>query len=134
MTGLSGCTAPIIFQGVSSGAPVAFNSTGSGQGDSAWLARYDDVIRATLAAGQALSLNLKKKEAGIDQSVFHYRDDRENKLEILIERRTETMTYARFNVGWFGSKSMGRLMARQIVYEMIEAKTFLRDYRPEEVE
>jgi hypothetical protein len=55
-------------------------------------------------------------------------------LQILIERRTETVTYARLNVGWFGSRSMGRLMARQIVYEMIEAKAFLRSWHPQEIE
>jgi hypothetical protein len=134
LTGLGGCTAPIIFQGVSSGAPVAFNSTGRGQGDSAWLARYDDVVQATLSAGQSLSLKLEKREIGTDRSVFHYQDEKESKLEIMIERRTETVTYARLNVGWFGSKSMGRLMARQIVFEMIEANKFLREYHPEEID
>ena len=94
LAGLSGCTAPIVFQGVSSGAPVAFKSTGRGQGESTWLARYDDVVQATLRAGQALSLQLEKKAIGPDQSIFHFIDDKGNKLQILIERRTESMTYA----------------------------------------
>jgi len=51
-------------------------------------------------------------------------------LDVLIEHRTDTMTYARFDVGWFGSKSMGRLMARQIVFEMTEAGVFLRNWHP----
>ncbi|CAB1074384.1 hypothetical protein D1AOALGA4SA_2203 [Olavius algarvensis Delta 1 endosymbiont] len=61
LVGLSGCTAPLVFQGVSSGAPVAFNSTGRGKGESTWLARYDDVVQATMRAGETLSLNLEKK-------------------------------------------------------------------------
>jgi hypothetical protein len=134
LAGLSGCTAPLVFQGVSSGAPVAFNSTGPGRGDSTWLARYDDVVQATMRAGQALSLKLEKKKSGSDQIIFHFIDDKGNKLQILIERRTETMTYARLNVGWFGSTSMGRLMARQIVSEMIEANAFLRNWHPEDIE
>ena len=53
---LSGCAAPLAMQGLSSTSPVAFSYIGRGKGDSAWLARYDDVIQATLRAGQALSL------------------------------------------------------------------------------
>jgi hypothetical protein len=117
-----------------SGAPVAFNSTGRGKGDSAWLARYDDVVQATMRAGNALSLKLKKKQIGPSQSNFDFIDDKGNKLQILIERRTGTTTYARLNVGWFGSRSMGRLMARQIVYEMIEADAFLRNWHPQEID
>jgi hypothetical protein len=51
-------------------------------------------------------------------------------LNVLIERRTETLTYALFDVGLFGSKSLGRLMARQIVFEMAEAGAFLRNRHP----
>ena len=132
--GLNGCTAALVFQGVSGGAPVAFHSAGGGKGDSAWLAHYDDVVQATLRAGEALSLKLEKKEIGINQSVFLFKDDKEKGLEILIERRTATMTHARFNVGLFGSTSMGRLMARQIVFEMTEADAFLQDWKPAKVE
>ena len=53
-------------------------------------------------------------------------------MEVLIERRTETMTYARFDVGLLGPKSMGRLMARQIVFEMVEADAFIRGWLPNE--
>ena len=58
---LCGCTAGLAMQGLSSGAPVAFNATGSGKGDSAWYARYDDVVQATLRAGEKLSFKLEKK-------------------------------------------------------------------------
>jgi hypothetical protein len=132
LTCLFGCTAPLALQGLSSGTPVAFNSTGRGKGDSAWFARYDDVVQATLNAGQKLSFKLEKKEIGKDQSAFYFLDDKGNKLEILIERRTENLTWARLNVGWFGSASIGRLMARQIVFEMAEAGKFLRDWHPAE--
>ena len=132
LTCLCGCAAPLAMQGLSSGVPVAFNSTGSGEGDSAWFARYDDVVQATLDAGQKLSFKLEKKTIGIDQSALNYIDDKGSKLEILIERRTETVTWARFDVGWFGSTSIGRLMARQIVVEMAEADKFLRDWHPAE--
>ena len=120
------------MQGLSSGAPVAFNSTGRGKGESAWFARYDDVVQATLNAGKKLSFKLEKKMIGRDQSTFNYTDDKGTKLEILVERRTETLTRVRFNVGLFGKTSIGRLMARQIVFEIAQADNFLRDWHPAE--
>jgi hypothetical protein len=131
---LYGCTTSIALRGLSSGAPVAFDSTGRGKGDSAWLARYDDVVQATLRAGKALSLKLEKKENGADKSLFDFVDEKGNELDIIIERRTATVTYIRFNVGLFGTTSTGRLMARQIVFETIEAGVFLRKWHPEELD
>ena len=112
-----GCTAPIAMQGLGSSSPVAFSYIGRGRGDSAWIARYEDVVQATLRAGKALSLILEKEEIGAERTVFHYIDGKDKELDILIERRTETVTYARFNVGWFGSRVLGRRMVRQIVFE-----------------
>ncbi len=134
LTSLIGCAAPLALQGLGSATPVAFNSTGSGKGDSSWLARYDDVVQATLRAGQVLSLKLEKEEIGNDQTVFQYIDGKGNKLDVLIERRTETVTYARFSVGLFGSKSMGQLMVRQIIFEMTAEGKFLRDRRSVEAD
>ena len=132
LTYLCGCTAPLALQGLSSGGPVAFNATGRGKGDSAWFARYDDVVQATLIAGQKLSFKLEKQELGKDQSTIHFMDDKGKKFEISIERRTETLTMARLNMGWTGSASIGRLMARQIVFEMVDNGKFLRDWHPAE--
>ena len=55
-------------------------------------------------------------------------------MDILIERRTETMTYARFSVGVFGSKSMGQLMVRQIIFEVNAEGKFIRDWHPVEAD
>jgi hypothetical protein len=134
LTGLCGCAGPLAMQGLSSTTPVAFNSTGRGKGDSSWLARYDDVVQATLRAGEVLSLKLEKKEIGEDQTIFQYIDNKGNKLDILIERRTETMTYAHFSVGLLGSKSMGQLMVRQIIDEMNTEGKFLRNWHPVEAD
>ena len=134
LTGLSGCTAPLALQELSGVAPVSFNPTGMGKGDSAWLVRYDDVVQATLRAGEMLRLNLEKKEIGEDQTVFRYIDSRGKKIDIKIERRSETVTYARFSVGMFGSKSMGQLLVRQIIFELNEEGKFLREWKPQEAD
>jgi len=68
--GLSGCAAPLAMQGLSSSSPVAFSYSGRGTADSFWLARYGDVVQATLRAGQVLSLKLEKKEIKKDQTFF----------------------------------------------------------------
>jgi len=134
VAGLSGCTAPLAMQGLGSASPVGFSYIGRGKGDSFWLARFDDVVQATGRAGRALSLKLKEEKIKKDQAVFYYMDDKGNQLNILIERRTETMTYALFDAGLFGSRSMGRLMAGQIVYEMRTADAFLRKWHPLEAD
>ena len=68
----------------------------------------------------------------MDQSDLIYIDEKGAELEIFIERRTKMVTLARFNVGLYGSTSIGRLMARQIVFEMTEAGKFLGDWQPTE--
>ena len=134
LTVLIGCTAPLALHGLSSATPVAFSSTGSGQGDSAWLAHYDDVVQAALDAGQVLALTLEKKEIGQDQAVFQFMDDKGQKLDVVIERRTETVTYARFSVGMLGSRTIGQLMVRQIIFELNAEGKFLRDLKPVETD
>ena len=134
LMGPCGCTAPLALQGLSSASPVAFNSTGTGRGDSAWLARYDDVVQATLRAGEVLSLDLEKKEIGENQTNIRYVDGKEKKFDILIERRSETVTYARFSVGLFGSRSVGQLLVRQIIFELNEEGKFLREWHPKEAD
>jgi hypothetical protein len=129
---LYGCTAPLVVQGLSSAAPVAFHTTGKGKGNSAWLAHYDDVVQATLEAGKTLSFKLEEKTIGKDQSAFNYSDDMGSELDILIERRTNTVTLVQFNVGMHGPISIGRLMARQIITEMEKAGKFLGDWQSEE--
>ena len=133
LTVLYGCTAPLALQGLGGAAPAAFSSTGSGSGDSAWLAGYDDVVEATLHAGQVLSFKVEKKEIGEDQTVFQFIDGIGKKLDVLIERRTETLT-SRFSVGLFGSKTIGQLMVRQIIFELNKADKFLRDWHPVEAD
>ena len=122
------------MQGLSSGVPVAFSSTGRGKGDSAWFARYDDVVQATLHAAQVLALEVEKKEIGDDRSVFQFIDGTGKTLDARIERRTETVTYAHFSVGLFGSRTVGQLLVRQIIFELNKEGKFLRDMVPVEAD
>ena len=81
-----------------------------------------------------MNINLEKKEIGEDQTVFRYIDSRGKKIDIKIERRSETVTYARFSVGLFGSRTVGQLLVRQIIFELNKEGKFLRDMVPVEAD
>jgi len=131
LIGNVGCPAPVILNtmGTAAGsAPVSFNASGGGQGDSFWIAKYDDVVAATLRAGEALSLEIKEKKLEKDKAFFRFHDAKKEKIDLFIERRSDTMTSIKFDVGWFGSVAFGRLMARQIISELDESDSFLEDW------
>ena len=112
-----------------SNVPVAFNNTGEGRGESFWIAQYDDVVEATLRAGEVLSLAVNEKKIEEDKAFFRFSDDKEQRIDLFIERRTATMTSIRFDVGRSGSVAFGRLMARQIINELDKSGSFLEDYK-----
>jgi hypothetical protein len=129
-----GCLSPLAINAVGSAgsaAPVAANNLGGGRGETFWIAQYDDVIEAVLQAGEVLSLELKEKKIEQDQASFRFQDAKAERVDLLIERRTDTMTYILFDVGWFGSVAFGRLMFRQIISELDEAGDFLEDWKTE---
>lgn len=129
-----GCIAPIPLStmGTTGGkAAVSFNNEGGGQGESFWITQYDDVVAAILRAGQALSLNLKEKITEDDQAFFRFYDDKGERIDLFVERRTDSLTSIKFNVGWFGSVAFGRLFARQIIFELDKSGAFLEDWRYE---
>ena len=133
LTSNAGCLSPLAISTMGtagSNAPVAFNNSGGGKGESFWIAQYDDVIDAVLQAGEVLSLELKEKTIEKDQAFFRFHDDKAERIDLFIERRTDSMTSILFDVGRSGSVAFGRLMARQIIDELYESKSFLEDWTP----
>jgi len=128
----SGCMSPFVMQaagGAAGGAgPSSSEYLGRGKGESYFIARYEDVITAVMRAGEVLSLEMKEKKIDAHRSSIRYDDGKANKIKLLIERRTDTMTSIVFDVGWFGSIAFGRLMARQIIAELDQAGAFLEDW------
>jgi hypothetical protein len=130
----AGCLSPLAINVAGSAggaAPVSANNLGGGKGETFWIAQYDDVIEAVLRAGEVLSLELKEKKIEQDQAFFRFHDAKAEKVDLLIERRTDTMTSILFDVGWFGSVAFGRIMFRQIIFELDEAGDFLEDWTTE---
>jgi hypothetical protein len=128
-----GCLSPLALNsmGAAAGsAPVSFENSGGGQGESFWIANYDDVIAASLRAGEALALELKNKQLEKDRASFRFYDDKKERIDLYVERRTDTVTSIKFDVGWFGSVALGRLMAGQIIIELSQTESFLEDWTP----
>jgi len=129
-----GCLSPIAINTIGaagSGTPVAFNILGGGKGESYWIARYDDVTAAALRAGDALSLEVREKKIEKDRTFIRFSDTQDKKIDLTIDRRTDTMTSIMFDVGWFGSVAFGRLLANQIIDELKDSNAFLEDWTPE---
>jgi hypothetical protein len=126
-----GCLSPIALNSMgtaTSSAPIAFSNLGGGKGESFWIAQYDDVVTATMSASEALSLEVKEEKVEKDQAFFRFYDAKKERIDLFIERRSDTMTSIKFDVGWTGSVAFGRLMARQIIDELNESGSFLEDW------
>ena len=126
-----GCASPFVLNTMgtaASSAPVTFNTSGGGRGESFWIAKYDAVIAATLRAGKTLSLEVKEKKLEKDQAFFRFYDAKKERIDLFIERRSDTMTSINFDVGWFGSVAFGRLVAQQIISELNNSDSFLEDW------
>jgi hypothetical protein len=138
MTIFGGCLSPLAIQaagGAAGGAtPSASDYRGAGKGESYFIAHYEDVIQAVLKSGKILSLELEEKKVDKDRASLRYSGGKANKIGLVIEPCTETMTSIFFDVGWSGSIAFGRLMAQQIHFELKNAGAFLVDWTPDTVD
>ena len=131
----SGCMAPVAFQAagaIGGASPVAMNLVEKGKAESYWVARYADVVDATIRAGQVLSLELLEKKVEADKTSFRYGYHKGEKAEILVGYRTATMTSVQIDYGVSGSIAFARLMGREIAVELAKAGAFLEDLSPDE--
>jgi hypothetical protein len=131
----NGCMAPVALhaagEAAGGAAPSSFSYLGRGKGESYFIARYDDVVKAAQRAGEVLSLEMQDKKVEAQQASLLYDDGKSDKIKLLIEQRTDTMTSVTFEVGWFGSLAFSHLMARQIIFELSKAHAFLEDRKPQ---
>ena len=122
----TGCIFPAALStmgAVGSDAPVVWNHWGDGQGQRYCIAKYSDVIDAALRAGDVLSLQVKEKKVETDHAFIRFTDANNERIDLVIERRSNTMTSIKFDVGWFGPPAFGRLMDQQIASELNQPNT-----------
>jgi hypothetical protein len=127
LAGTYGCTACLLG---SSGATVGAGAAGAGvtrfemgRVTRFEIAQYEDVIEASRLAAENLSLNLKEEKIEENRASFSYLDDKDQKIDLLIERRTDTITYIKVDVGIFGPQGLGLLTLNQILKELAEYET-----------
>ncbi len=125
-----GCALPAatILPAATGAAPVVVERRSSGTGDSFWIAQFDDVVQATLRAGQTLALELREKTVEEDNATLVFADDRDTEITLYIERRTARVTRIRYDVGSEEFSTFARLMGQQIVEELNDADAFLVDW------
>jgi len=127
----SGCVPPLVISEVAGGTvPVAFSSSGRGRAESYWVAAYDDVVVAVLRTQKALALEVKEKKVKGDETFFRLSDSAKDRIDLIVKRRSAKVTSIRFDVGWFRSLAFGRLVARQIIFELDKAGAFPVDWTP----
>ena len=126
----NGCQAPMAIgtlESIGSASPTAFQNLGRGKIESFWIARFEDVVKGTETAGQTLALNLTEKKVEKDQACYRYSDEKGDQIALTIERRTATVTSILIDVGYFGPIAFGRLLAHQVIVELVEAGVFADD-------
>ena len=124
----NGCTSSLIIGGVSSASSGATSVSGTGtKVESYQIKDFKIVISATLQAAKTLALNVKKETIDIDRASFRFSDNNDRTVDVILEQRTETMTYIKVDSGWFGPLGMGRLLMRQILAELGASGDSLKD-------
>jgi Protein of unknown function (DUF3568) len=114
--------------GAAGSVPVVEQHLEQGQGDSFWIARYDDAVKATLRAGDKLSFKLKDKNIEENHAHIQLIDDMDEEIALYIERRTDTVTRVHFDAGSQAFAGFTHLLARQIAQELRDAKAFQVDW------
>jgi hypothetical protein len=131
----NGCMAPVAFEAagaIGGASPVAMNLAEKGKADSYWIARYDDVVAATARAAQVLSLELLEKNTAHNLTSFRYGYNKGQKVEIIVEYQTATMTSVRIDYGVTGSAAFANLLGREIALELDKAGAFLEGPLPDQ--
>ena len=121
-----GCTACIVGSAGPAGASATeagVTRSEMGRVTSFEIAQYEDVIEASRLAAENLALDLKEEKIEDNRASFRYLDDKDQKIDLLIERRTDTLTYIRVDVGIFGPQGLALLTLNQILNELAEDET-----------
>jgi hypothetical protein len=121
-----GCTACIVGSTATvgaSGAEAGVTRFEMGRVTRFEIAQYKDVIEASRLAAENLALELKEEKIEENRASFRYLDDKDQRIDLLIERRTDTVTSIKIDVGIFGPPGLGLLTLNQILNELAEHET-----------
>ena len=123
------CTTGTLITGASSAPSGVSHASGPGSMVISYqVVRFEDAVKATLRAAEALSLEKRKKEIKENQANLRYADEKNQAVDISIERRSATITAIQVNAGFFGPRGLTRLVLLQIIEEIDQAGAYLEDW------
>lgn len=129
---LAGCSGPALLVGAqASQAGVSlFDRRG---GFDAWhLARFDAVEAALRHAAGRMGLTLVEDELEEGRAWMVFETDRGEEVEVEVLRHGEGITVTAFEVGWFGSAGLARLLFKLTVSELSRSGAYpeLHEHAP----
>lgn len=126
MFACSGCVAAVpVATGIAGAVPAVRQQFEHGEEDSYWIARFDDVVNASLQAQEKLSMKIKEKTIKEKHAKLTLADDRDEEISLLIERLTDTVTRVHFVTGSQAFEGFAHLFSRQIVQELKDKNAFV---------
>jgi hypothetical protein len=125
----SGCSTGVLITGASSAPSGVSHASGPGSRVISYqVVHYEDAVKSAMRAAEALSLENKKKEIKESRAELRYADDKDQAVDIIIERRSATITTIQVNAGMFGPGGLTRLVLLQIIEELDQAEAYLEDW------
>jgi hypothetical protein len=126
LTTLTACTTATLITGMSAAPSGVSYSSGLGSKVRSYqFVRFENAVEAAQGAAKALSLEDQTKDIQQNRAHLRYLTEKEEAIDIVIERRTATITFILVDVGFFGPKGMSRLMLLQILNEIEQAGDYL---------
>jgi hypothetical protein len=133
LTTITACATATLITGMSSAPSGVSYASGLGSRVRSYqFVRYDDAVEAAQGAADALSLENQTNDFQEERTHLRYKTEKEEVIDIVIERRTATITFIQVDVGFFGPKGMSRLMLLQILNEIEESGDFLERWKIKE--
>ena len=113
-SGCVGVDVALLATTATAGAQAGVEANRAGKLNLAIMDSSEDVHQAALEAMDDLSLEVfEDRDKGDGDWTIRFRDENES-YRMSIDRRTDSLTYVRVNVGWFGPTSIGRLVLKRL--------------------
>ena len=125
----SGCTTGTLITRASSAPSGVSHASGPGSKVISYqVVRFVDAVNCAVRAAEALSLEKTRKDIKDNRARLQYVDEKNQPVDIIIERRSATITTIQVNAGFFGPKGLTRLVLLQIIEELDQAGAHLEDW------
>ena len=124
----NGCTTATLISGASSAPSGVSQASGPGSRVISYQAvHFEDAVECSIRAAEALSLENEKKDIKEIRAELRYVDEKDQAVDIIIERRSAAITTIQVDAGFTGPQGLTRLVLLQIIEELDKAGAGLDD-------